>query len=102
MSIYDEKGRITRAGAEQVIREGGSVAIGGKLYQSIDKLPNEAEFAKGDKDSGVGAKARLEKTIADAQAQLKTIKDDEKSGTITEVGSDGPNAQAGKAPAGKS
>src|SRR4051812_5199852 len=101
MSIYDEKGNITRAGAEQVIREGGSVAIKGKLYMKVEQLPNEAEFVKGDKEAGASAKARLEKVIADAQAQLKVIKEDEKSGTITEVGGDtGPNSGAGKTPAG--
>jgi hypothetical protein len=101
--MYDKQGNITREGAEKVIREGGSVAIKGKLYSSIDKLPNEADFAAGDPASEANARVKLEKTIADAQAQLKKLGP---AGSVVEVGATAgkgaPKGNAGKESDGKS
>lgn len=41
MSLYDSQGRITRSGAESVIRAGGSVTIGGRVYATVESLPND-------------------------------------------------------------
>ena len=69
----DKQGRLSRAEAEAVIRGGGSVSIGGKLYNSVDRLPTEADFAKGDDKAEDAARAKLQATIADAQKQLADL-----------------------------
>lgn len=56
---YDAKGRITRAGAEQAIREGGSAIVGGRQYTTIESLPGEAEFARGDAAAEAQARENL-------------------------------------------
>jgi hypothetical protein len=43
--MYDKNGTITRAGAEQAIREGGSVLLAGQLHRTVDTLPGEEWFA---------------------------------------------------------
>jgi hypothetical protein len=97
--MYDDKGNITRAGAEQVIRGGGSVSINGKLYQTVESLPDESVFAAGNPKAEADARAKLEKQIADAQAQLQRLgpvgavaeaKPAHKGAVETE--GDGPNA----------
>ncbi len=105
MSLYDENGNITREGAESVIRGGGSVSIKGRLYASIDKLPDEATFAAGDAKSEANAREKLAKVISDAQAQMQRLGP---VGGVREVagkkakGKDaGPNVEL-PAPAGKS
>jgi len=69
----DNQGRLSRAEAETIIRGGGSVSIGGKLYTSVEKLPTEADFAKGDNKAEDAARARLQAQIADAQKQLADL-----------------------------
>lgn len=91
MSLYDKEGNITREGAEKVIREGGSVAIKGRLYSSIDKLPNEADFAGDNAESQANARAKLEKQVADAQAQLQKLGP---AATVKEVGARTPKGNA--------
>lgn len=49
--MYDAKGNITRAGAEEVIRTGGTVHLRGKEYRTLQSLPTEAEFAVGDPEA---------------------------------------------------
>ena len=56
---YDDKGRLTRAGAQSVIAEGGSVFLNGKQYGPGSELPSEADFAKGDPKAEAAARARL-------------------------------------------
>lgn len=99
--MYDDKGNITREGAEQVIREGGTVSINGKTYQTIDSLPDEASFAAGNPGAEAGVRDRLAKQIADAQAQLARLGPAPSGGNVSEVGGkkagdltegDGPNA----------
>lgn len=70
---YDKNGKLTRAGATQVIQAGGSVIIGKQLYTKAENLPGEADFAKGDPDVEAAAAARLQQTIADAQKQLAQL-----------------------------
>jgi hypothetical protein len=67
---YDAKGKLTRAGAEQVIRSGGSVSFGGRVITSVDKLPSDAEFARGDAAAERAARARLEEQRRAIDAQL--------------------------------
>lgn len=71
--IYDERGNLTRAGAIQVISEGGSVSFGDRVFATVDKLPSDAEFAKGNVKQEDEARKRLQQTITDAQSQLKTL-----------------------------
>lgn len=40
--------RLTRAGMEKVIRDGGSVMHGREIITNVDDLPSEAELAEGD------------------------------------------------------
>lgn len=47
----DAKGNLTRAGMEQVIREGGSVLHKGQLHARVETLPSEAELAEGDEQA---------------------------------------------------
>lgn len=84
--MYDVKGNITRAGAEQVIREGGTVHMRGKEYRTLQSLPTEAEFAVGDPEAtqkaldGLAAqRAQLdeqEKKLLAANAQNEQAKKD--------------------------
>lgn len=70
---YDDKGRLTRAGAEAVIRSGGSVSIGGRTYATLAALPDEAAFAKGDTRAEDAARDRLRQQAADIQRQLAAL-----------------------------
>lgn len=87
MPQYDKKGRLTRAGAEQAIREGGSVAFAKRIYTKIEDLPSHAEFAKGDTEAEEAAKAILQQQIASAQAQLASLEASTPSDSIS--GGDG-------------
>ncbi len=71
--MYDKTGKLTRAGAEQIIAEGGSVSINGNLYTSVENLPSEADFAKGDQDAENAARENLlrqQKAIEEQLAKL--------------------------------
>lgn len=70
---YDEHGRLTRAGAVHVIQSGGSVLVHGKHYNTLDKLPGEAEFAKGSTAAQDAARARLKEQQAAAQRELDAL-----------------------------
>lgn len=71
--MYDEKGRLTREGAINQIKAGGSVLINGKLYNKVENLPGEADFAKGDTTAEDSARESLLKQKADIEAQLKSL-----------------------------
>lgn len=89
--MYDPKtGKLTRDGAIGQIRAGGSVLINGRLYGSIDKLPGEAEFAKGDKDAENVARERLIEQQHDIKRQLDSL------GEPVAVGADEGEKPAGK------
>jgi hypothetical protein len=66
---YDDKGRLTRAGAQQVIAEGGTVHLNGVFYGPGTELPSEADFAKGDPKAEAAARERLveQRKALDAQ-----------------------------------
>ena len=81
---YDDKGRLTRAGAESVIREGGSVFLAGKHYLTIDALPGEAEFAKGDPKAEAAAKARLVEQRKALDAQIAELDESAKVSKATD------------------
>jgi hypothetical protein len=76
---YDDKGRLTRAGAESVIREGGSVFLAGKHYTRVETLPGEAEFAKGDPKAEAAAKARLVEQRKALDAQIAELDESAKA-----------------------
>lgn len=71
--MYDANGKLTRAGAVDVIKGGGSVLVNGKLYTNVDRLPGEAEFAKGDTAAEKAARARLQQTLRETQVQLDAL-----------------------------
>lgn len=79
MSQYDEHGRLKRTAAVEIIKNGGSVAVGGTVYATVESLPSEADFAKGNKAAEADARKRIEATIADGQAQLKSLDADAKA-----------------------
>lgn len=68
--MYDKNGKLTRAGAEQVIRDGGSAMIGGKLYSKAESLPDEAEFAKGDVAAENAARENLMRQRRELDEQI--------------------------------
>lgn len=43
--LFGNDGRITRAGIERTIRNGGSVLFGGTAISSLDKIPTDAQIA---------------------------------------------------------
>jgi hypothetical protein len=43
---FDQHGRITRAGMEHAIRNGGSVSVGGKIVSRIEDLPDANAIAR--------------------------------------------------------
>jgi hypothetical protein len=67
--MYDKNNMLTRAGMEQVIREGGTVQHKGKLYSRIESLPSEADLAAGDEDAERRALAGLEEQQRALDAQ---------------------------------
>jgi hypothetical protein len=57
--MYNQKGTILRSAAETAIREGGSVLIGGRLYNRVELLPSEADFARGDEAAENAARENI-------------------------------------------
>jgi hypothetical protein len=68
--MYDKNGTITRAGAEQAIREGGSVLLAGQLHRTVDTLPGEEWFAS---TSANAESAALQQLLRQRQAIDKQI-----------------------------
>jgi hypothetical protein len=52
-------GKLTRAGMEQAIKDGGSVMYKGKILTSLDQLPSEADLAAGDSQRESQARENL-------------------------------------------
>lgn len=71
--MYDSNHKITRAGAEQAIREGGTVFVGGRLYGRVESLPPETEFAVGDSDATRRALEGLKATRAQLDEQERKL-----------------------------
>jgi len=90
---YDDKGRLTRAGAESVIREGGSVFLAGKHYTTAASLPGEAEFARGDPKAEAAARARLVEQKKALEEQIASLDESAKQQAGT------PDRAAARAPA---
>lgn len=51
----DARGNLTRAGMEQVIREGGSVLHNGRVIGRVEALPSDADLAVGDEQATTAA-----------------------------------------------
>lgn len=64
---------LTRQEMEQVIRDGGSVLHGGRLYTKIATLPTEAQLAAGNPEQEAAAKANLQSQVEALQAQLADL-----------------------------
>ena len=71
--MFDRNGKLTRNGAAEIIREGGSVCIKGVVISDLAALPSEAYFAKGDANAEAIARRNLEREIAEKQAQLNAL-----------------------------
>ena len=78
MPEYDEKGRLTRKGAEQVIAAGGTVHHNNTFYGPGSQLPSEAEFAKGDPKAEAAARERLLAQRKALDAELAALDDSAK------------------------
>jgi hypothetical protein len=70
--LYDN-GKLTRAGMERVIKEGGSVLDGHRLYTTTESLPSEAALAKGDPGKEAAAMAKLQEQMAEIQRQMHEL-----------------------------
>lgn len=71
--MYDANGKLTRAGAEQAIREGGTVTLNGRMYGKIETLPPETEFAVGDEQATTKALEGLKAQREALDAQEKKL-----------------------------
>jgi hypothetical protein len=65
-AVRDAKGKLTRHGMEEAIRNGGSVIHNGVVVSRLDQLPSEAELAQGDTAAENAALSSLD----DRQAAL--------------------------------
>jgi hypothetical protein len=75
-----ENGKLTRNGALQVIRGGGSVIIGGKQIDREQDLPDEADFAGDDEAAQEAARQRLVEQQKLIDAQLNKLGTSKKTG----------------------
>ena len=66
-------GKMTREGAEKIIRGGGSVGIGSQTISNIDDLPSAAEFAKGNEAMENAVLANLDAQQARLDAERARI-----------------------------
>lgn len=71
--LRDEKGNLTRAGMEQVMRDGGTVMIDGKLIEHRDDLPSEADLAKGDERRAAQVRDAYDARIAELMAERSKL-----------------------------
>lgn len=71
--IRDATGKLTHAGMEWTIRQGGSVMIGGEVITSLDALPTEAELVRGNEAAEAALSASLDAQIAALSAQKASI-----------------------------
>jgi hypothetical protein len=67
--VRDEKGNLTRAGMEHVLRSGGTVLLDGELLESAADLPSEADLAKGDAQRTAQVRQAIDNQIATLQQQ---------------------------------
>lgn len=57
----------------EVIREGGSVTLGGIIYTNVADLPSEVELAQGDPVKEAAAVDALKAEIERLHSQLRTV-----------------------------
>lgn len=71
----ERDGKLTRAGMEAAIRDGGSVQLSdGRTITKVDDLPTGAALAKGDATEEARVRAELEAQKAAIDAQLDSLK----------------------------
>ena len=71
----ERDGKLTRAGMEAAIRDGGSVQMSdGSVISKIEDLPTDATLAKGDATEEARVRAELEAQRAVIDAQLASLK----------------------------
>jgi hypothetical protein len=64
---------LTRDQMVAIIQRGESVMIGSEVYDSLDRLPSEAQLAQGDPQREEAALANLDAQLAAVQAQRELI-----------------------------
>jgi outer membrane protein TolC len=64
---------LTRDQMVAIIQRGESVMIGSEVYDSMDRLPSEAQLAQGDPAREEAALANLDAQLAAVQAQRELI-----------------------------
>jgi hypothetical protein len=84
--LRDDRGRLTRAGMEQALREGGSVMIGEVIVERVEDLPDEADLVKHDEVQRARVAASLDDQIAELQRQKAKLSDPGAEGPRTVVG----------------
>jgi hypothetical protein len=72
--VRDERGNLTRAGMEKIIRDGGSVMDrNGIIMERLDQLPDEAEMVKGHEEQERALAESLDEQIAGLAAQRSKL-----------------------------
>ena len=69
-----ESGRLTRAGMEKTIRDGGSVQWNGNIVTNVGDLPTEADLAEGNEQATQVALDSLDRQQAALDAQRAQLK----------------------------
>jgi hypothetical protein len=94
--IRDAAGKLTHAGMEWTIRNGGSVMLGGQVITSLDDLPSEAELVKGNEAAEAALAASLDAQIAALSAQRASVGSGKAAAptTFTVAGEDRPDVSA--------
>jgi hypothetical protein len=103
--LRDDKGNLTRAGMVHAIESGGSVAVDGNLFESIDDLPSEADLAKGDRQRAEQVRAgllaqreALDKELAKVQVPEETVEASEEEDEEEETSEPKPPPQPERKP----
>lgn len=63
----------TRAEMEQIIHEGGSVSVGGRVISRLEDLPSAAELAAGDPKAEAATIKDIDRQIAALEKQKKQL-----------------------------
>lgn len=94
--LRDEKGDLTRAGMEHVLREGGSVLLDGRQIEHLDDLPTEADLARGDERRTAAVREQLDRQMAELAAQRARL--DTPEGAIRQPSATPPRTRQPRAP----
>ena len=68
-------GKMTRAGMEKVIGNGGAVMHQGTVYTKVDDLPDDATLTEGDEAGARQAQASIDAQIAALASQRAALDD---------------------------